>query len=300
MKRTLSLLCLTALVLSVGLVLPARAAQVWISDILAQPQRYWNTTVTVVGQVQAVAANPAGTTRGAYTLLDDSCPNPLTIRTTDLPPVGRNYSVTGTIIQDPANANAPLMKEISRQEPGMSSMIKYILIGAAAVFLILIIILIVVLAKPKQKAPAMETIRPMSPPSGPAPDLGRTTKIPPSATMPAAAPSGGGRTQVFVSLGADIVVDKGPDKGKEFTLHKQVTSIGRPGSRKNDIELNDDTVSKEQSSVYYDGSKKEFSIANESMTNPTKVNGQSISGPIVLDNEAVIEMGRSVLRFRKQ
>jgi pSer/pThr/pTyr-binding forkhead associated (FHA) protein len=138
------------------------------------------------------------------------------------------------------------------------------------------------------------------PNTGPAPDLGRTTKIPPSATMPAAAPSGGGRTQVFVSLGADIVVDKGPDKGKEFTLHKQVTSIGRPGSRKNDIELNDDTVSKEQSSVYYDGSKKEFSIANESMTNPTKVNGQSISGPIVLDNEAVIEMGRSVLRFRKQ
>jgi hypothetical protein len=249
----------------------------------------------VIGQVQGVVANPPGTTRGTYTLLDDSSPNPLTIQTKDLPPVGKTFSVTGTIIQDPTQANVPLMRELRRESPGMSSVMKYVLIGAAVVFFILIIVLIVVLTKPKARPAASETLRPVGPPSGPAPDLGRTTKLPPSA-----APPTGDRTQVFVSLGADIVVDKGPDKGMEFTLHKQVTTIGRPGSRKNDIEVNDDTVSKEQASIYYDAQRKEFSLANESGTNPTRLNGQPIAGPTVLANDALIEMGRTVLRFRKQ
>lgn len=297
MKKLLSSFLLAA-ALAFVLALPVLAAQqVWISDILANPQRFWNTTVTVIGQVQAVAANPAGTTRGTYTLLDESCPNPLTIRTTDLPPVGRNYSVTGTIVQDPAQANVPQLKEYGREAPGMSSMMKYILIGAAVVFFILIIILIVVLTKPKQKYGVSETIRPVSPPSGPALDPGRTTKLAPTAVAP---PPSGDRTQVFANLGADILIDKGPDKGKEFTLHKQVTTLGRAGSRKNDIELNDETVSKEQASIYFDAQKKEFSIANESGTNPTKLNGQAIAGPTLLVNDALIEMGRSILRFRKQ
>jgi len=288
-----------AAALILALALPIQAAQqVWISDILANPQRFWNTTVTVVGQVQAVAANPAGTTRGTYTLLDESCPNPLTIRTTDLPPVGKTFSVTGTVVQDTAQANVPQLKEYRREAPGMSSMMKYILIGAAAVFFILIIILIVVLTKPKQRSGAApETIRPSGPPMGSARDMDKTTRLAPTAVAPA--PSGD-RTQVFANLGADILIDKGPDKGKEFTLHKQVTTLGRPGSRKNDIELNDETVSKEQASIFYDAQKKEFSIANESGTNPTKLNGQVIAGPMILGNDAQIEMGRSVLRFRKQ
>ena len=71
----------------------AFADQEWVSDILANPSRYWNRTITVDGQVQAVTANPVGTTRGIYTLLDDSGPNPITIRINDLPPIGRNYAV---------------------------------------------------------------------------------------------------------------------------------------------------------------------------------------------------------------
>lgn len=296
MKKLCRPLVLTALALA--LTLSAQAAQqVWISDILANPQRYWNTTVTVIGQVQAVAANPAGTTRGTYTLLDESCPNPLTIRTTDLPPVGKNFSVTGTIVQDPAQANVPQLKEYRREAPGMSNLMKYILIGAAAVFFILIIILIVVLSKPRQKGVSSETIRPAGPPSGYAPDMSRTTKLPPTAIAP---PPASDRTQVFANLGADVLIDKGPDKGKEFTLHKQVTTLGRAGSRKNDIELNDETVSKEQASIFYDAQKKEFTIANESGTNPTKLNGQPIAGPTLLTHDALIDMGRTVLRFRKQ
>jgi len=292
---------LAAMILPILLASSAAAAQVWIVDILANPARYWNMTVTLVGQVQNVAANPAGTTRGTYTLLDESCPNPITVRTNELPPVGKSYSVTGIIIQDPAAAGAPLLKEVSRSSPGMASTTLYILIGAGAVFLILLVVFIVMLSRPKQKAAAQaetirprpqDTIRPAVPPAAYA-DPGKTTKIP---SGPAPLPD---KTQVFMSLGADIIVEKGPDKGNEFPLHKQVMTIGRPGARKNDIELGDDTVSKDQASIYYDNARKTFSIANESATNPTKVNGQQISGPTLIEHDAVIEMGRTVLRFKK-
>lgn len=282
MRKSGLYVLLAAIVLPLLLAASAAAAQVWIVDILANPARYWNMTVTLVGQVQNVAANPAGTTRGTYTLLDESCPKPITVRTNELPPVGKSYSVTGIIIQDPAEAGTPLLKEVSRSSPGMASTTLYILIGAGALFLILLVVFIVMLSKPKQKAAA------------PA----ETTKIP-SGPTPTFAPPAADKTQVFMSLGADIVVERGPDKGKEFPLHKQVMTIGRPGTRKNDLELGDDTVSKDQASIYYDNTRKTFSIANESATNPTKVNGQPISGPTLIENDAVIEMGRTLLRFKK-
>jgi uncharacterized protein (DUF4415 family) len=295
-KRILSVLAFAAL----PLVLAASAAaqETWIVDILGNPARYWNTTVTVVGQVQTVTPNPAGTTRGTFTLLDESCPNPLTIRTNDLPPISRNFKVTGVIIQDSAQANVPVMKELSRSAPGMASTTLYLLIGAGFAFVVLLIIFIVLLTKPKKQAGIQETIRPGTRPMAAPSDPSRTTKIP-AAPSPIASAAGPAKTQVFLRLDADIIIDKGPDQGKEFPLHQLVTTVGRPGSRKNDIELNDETVSKEQVSIYYDNVKKQFSVANESATNPTRINDQPISGPTVVENGALIEIGRTVLRFKK-
>ena len=102
-------------VLGLVLLLPtaASAQQAWIADILANPSRHWNLKVTLVGQVQNAVANPAGTTRGTYTLLDDSGPTPITVRTTDLPPVGRTFSIVGIVLPDPVSG-APILKEVSR------------------------------------------------------------------------------------------------------------------------------------------------------------------------------------------
>jgi hypothetical protein len=287
----------------------AQAQQVWIVDILTNPARNWNRTVTLVGQVQNVVANPAGTTRGTYTLLDDSCPNTLTVRTNDLPPVGRTFSVTGVVIQDPTST-APILKELSRAEPGLSSSMLLLLAGAGVLFLALLVVFIVLLMKPKKaaapqpvQARAQETVRPPArpaPAAAPAPPVApampdRTTKVAPAPIAPPPADA----TQRFVSLGADLVVERGPDKGREFPLHKPVTTIGRPGARKNDVELADDTVSKDQASIYYDHSRRQFSIANESATNPTAVNGAQISGPTLLENGSLIELGRTILRFKK-
>jgi hypothetical protein len=304
-KRGLVTAC-SAAFLCLMVATSAFAQTTWIVDILANPARFWNTTITVSGQVQTVTPNPAGTTRGTYTLLDESCPNPLTIRTDDLPPVSRNFKVRGVIIQDPAAANVPIMKELSRSAPGLASTTLYLLVGAGVVFVVLLVIFIVLLTKPRRAVTPAETIRPAARPAAaptvvpppPIIDASKTTKIP-TAGVPPPAPSPV-KTQVFISLGADIVIDKGPDKGKEFALHQQVTTIGRPGTRKNDVELNDDTVSKEQASIYYDNVKKQFTVANESATNPTRVNGQTISGPTLIENGSLLEMGRTVLRFKKE
>jgi hypothetical protein len=310
MKRK-AIILLIGMVAATGLISnKAYAEQEFIVDIITNPARYWNMTVTIVGDVQAVIANPPGTTRGTYTILDDSCPNTLTVQTRDLPPIGKSFQVTGVVVQDPNQATIPMLREISRQAPGMSSTMRLLLYGGGALFLILLIIFIVLLAKPKGGARPVQTARPaprptQAPPPPPAPaptptaravDPTKTAKMPTTA----APPPPPDKTQVFMSLGAEVVVDKGPDQGKDFALHKQVSSIGRPGTRKNDIEIGDDTVSKEQASIYYDSATKVFTIANESMTNPTKINGAMLTEPVTLNDGDKIEMGRTVLVFKKQ
>jgi len=299
MKKNFLFLLMTAIFILGILTNDAIARQEWISDILANPARHWNVTVTIVGQVQKVTANPPGTTRGTYTLLDDSSTTPIIIRTKDLPPIGKTYQVTGVVIQDPTQANVPIINEINRTTPGFPLWMKYLLIGGGSLFLVLLIIFIVLLVRPKGAARAPETIRPtVRPAAPPAPSVvepSPTRKVP-TTSPPYPEPD---KTRAFLSLGAEIIIEKGPDKGQEFTLHKQVTTIGHAGVRKNDVELTDDTVSKEQASIFYDNTTKEFFVKNESITNPTQVNQKVVTGSAILKNNDAIEMGATVLRFRK-
>jgi hypothetical protein len=274
------------------------ADQEWIRDILERKDRYWNTTVTVIGQVAAVKADPEGTTRGTYQLRDESTKDLLTVATNDLPPVGRTYSVTGVILQSPENAAVPYLKEAKRSSPGLSSTIKLLLYGGGLLFLILLVVFIVLLLRPRAKGAAGVTIRPGVRPGAEVPDFDKTRKVSPAGTpAPVSVPD---KTQVYLSLGADLIVEKGPDRGKEFSLHKQVTTIGRPGARKNDVELTDDTVSKEQASIFYDNVRKSFSIRNESTTNTTLVNKNIVTETTGLKNGDLIEMGKTVFRFKQE
>jgi pSer/pThr/pTyr-binding forkhead associated (FHA) protein len=273
--------------------LSALAQDVFLRDIFGHPERYYNLPVTVSGTVQAVQANPVGTERGQYTISDESTTNTLTVKTERLPKIGVTYKIRGILVADPARDNVPMLKEESRSSPGTSST-TIVLILAGIVFLVLLVLLLRLMSKSKTGPRSAPVIRPASRASAAAsPDLAKTIRVPPGAD---AAP---GKTQVYLNLGASIVVDKGPDAGKEFPLHTLATAIGRPGARKNDIELTDGTVSKEQATVRYDNTKKEFSIVNESSTNPTRVDQKELSGPTVIADGAVIEIGKTVLRFKK-
>ncbi len=272
--------------------LAASAQDVYILDILGHPERFYNRTVTIIGQVQSVQAIQSGTSRGQYTIFDDSTPNPLTVKSESLPKIGKIFTITGTLIADPARVNVPVLMEESRSSPGSSLITTAILIAAAVVFLILLVLLLRYLSRSKTAGHGAPVIRPGQ--GGAAtPDMGKTIRVAPAAE-PASA-----KTQVYLNLGATIVVEKGADAGKEYPLHMLVIGVGRPGARKNDIELTDGTVSKEQATIRYDNIRKEFTLVNESQTNPTRVNGADVAEPVVLADGAGIEMGKTVLRFKK-
>ena len=304
--KTKGFIILICVVLSIGVFTnEAQARKVWIRDILNSIDQYWNVEVTIIGEVQTVNANPPGTTRGTYEVRDDSCRGDqcLVVRTRDLPPVGKAFSITGVIVMmDPDAAQIqPILNEISRTAPGLPGWLLIVLIAGGALFLILLIILIVLLVKPK--APKTEPFQPATTPAAPPPTPqpqapeAQTRKV--EAPSPAPEPAQE-KTRAFLSLRAEIKIEKGPDAGKDHTLHKQVTTIGRSGARKNDIELSDDTVSKEQASIFYDNTTKEFSIRNESTTNPTQVNKKIVTDPIKLEQDDLIEVGATTLRFHKE
>jgi len=280
--------------------------QNWIADIRAVPQRHLNREVTVEGQVMVATPNPPGTTRGAYMLVDDSDPNGIPIRTRDLPPPGREYSVTGTVIQDPQTGEF-MIDEISRAPIGRPTWLIPAVIALGVVVLLLGWALVRALRKPARPGlaggPSYAYAGGTGLPGGGG--SAAPTVRPPSATSAptAAAPSPrveatevvdrGGETEVFRSLGAAFRVMEGPDTGKTYPLGKPIVTIGRRGRRSNDITLSDTSISREQARLSYNEESKVFTLINESKTNPTRVDGVTIDAR-ELSEGARIEMGRTV------
>ena len=303
MKRHFMIFLFELILISGFLFSPAFSSQEWIKDIFEKPDRFQNLSVTIEGQVLDATSDPEGTTQGFYIFVDESCGKDenITIRTTDLPPAGKMYRVKGIVMTD-ATDGSVYIKEINRSAPGMPSWMIIVLIGAGILFLVLLIILIVILVKPKGAIKSAQGFQPQTITPEPRPAAPPTPTTGPTPTRKEEAPSSPdpAKTRVFLSLRADISIEKGSDEGKTYTFHKQITTIGRGGSRKNDIELSDNTVSKEQSTIFYDNITKEFSIRNESTTNPTQVNQKNVIDPIILKNNDLIEVGASALRFKKE
>lgn len=294
---------------------PAVLAQDWIADIRAVPQRHVNREVTVEGQVMAATPNPPGTTRGTYMIVDDSDPNGIAIRTRDLPAPGREFAVTGTVIQDP-QTGAFLIDEISRAPIGQPAWLIPALIGLGVVVLLLGWALVRTLRRSPEPASAGgpsyayagATVRPggAAPPTvrpggadrtaAPAPAEPRTAEPapPPRAAKsdPTEVLERGEATEVFRSLGATFHVTEGPDAGKTFPIGKPVVLIGRKGRRANDITLTDTSISREQARLTYNEESNSFTLVNESKTNPTRVDGQTFDAR-ELSEGATIEMGRT-------
>ena len=194
------------------------------------------------------------------------------------------------------NIKVSVVGQVVENSPGMSNNTKYLLFGGGFLFLVLLIILISQLVRSKKPPLPRSTVETASPPGESYPDMDETRKITPAQSEAAFSPD---KTHAFMNLEAELIVQRGDDQGKQFTLHKQATTIGRTGARKNDVELMDDTVSKQQATIFYDNDNKQFSIRNESTTNPTKVNDQIINEPAVLHFDDTIEMGKTMLLFKK-
>lgn len=297
---------------------PTALAQDWIADIRAVPQRHVNREVTVEGQVMAATPNPAGTTRGTYMLVDDSDPTGIAIRTRDLPAPGREFSVSGTVIQDP-QTGAFLIDEISRAPVGRPGWLLPTLIGLGIAVVLLGWALVRSLRGTDEPegmtdrgyAHAGATVRPGTArgaaptihPGGAASGGGFPPRHDASGSAPTAARpapksdatevlEAGEATEVFRSLGASFHVTEGPDAGKSFPIGKTVVLIGRRGRRGNDITLTDTSISREQARLSYNEEADTFTLINESKTNPTRVDGTAVDAK-ELSEGAKIEMGRT-------
>lgn len=300
------------------------AAQEWIADIKATPQRHMNREVTIEGQVMATQPNPVGTTRGLYQVVDDpdNDPDGIWVRTRELPPVGQEFQVTGTVIQlqqpptPQAGQGATIaLDEISRSPAGRPGWLIPALVIAGIVVLILLVMLILTLTRDRKPAAAEPAAPTAGPTVRPSPPASQGTPSPPPAagasgtagSTPTAAAgdrteavtSSGDRTEVFRNLGATFAITGGPDAGKEFPIGKTTTLIGRAGRRKNDVELTDTAVSREQAKVVYNDETKSFTVINESKTNPTKVDGTTVEARELTD-EARIEMGKTTAELRRE
>lgn len=117
-----------------------------------------------------------------------------------------------------------------------------------------------------------------------------TRFVSPKPVAPAAA------TTIFVDLGADLVVAEGPDTGKKFPLTKPRITIGRRGGRANEVELTDQSVSREHAKIVYNPTDQTFNLINESTTNPARVNGTAIESALLQNND-LIQLGSTGLKF---
>jgi pSer/pThr/pTyr-binding forkhead associated (FHA) protein len=134
-------------------------------------------------------------------------------------------------------------------------------------------------------------MKPATTPPGAVPKPPRAPAVP--------KPSDSQKTELYRNLGASLRITEGPDKGKEFPIGKLVTLIGREGRRDNDITLTDTSVSREQAKLLYDEGEKEFTLVNESKTNPTHVDGEQVD-TLTLDDGAQIEMGRTAAKLERE
>jgi hypothetical protein len=196
-------------------------------------------------------------------------------------------------------AAAPTPAPAPVETPASSSMMQNpMVIGGIVVVVLVVIALIIVANRNKQPAPAAAEYAPLptqAPASATATQASSVATQVSSGTATMVASKG---TEVFMRLGGELTISEGPDRGRNFVISKPTTLIGRAGQRKNELELTDSTISREQAKVLYNNMDRSFKIINESTTNPTRVNGNTVDTAVLQDGDR-IEFGNTVVRFKK-
>lgn len=87
-----------------------------------------------------------------------------------------------------------------------------------------------------------------------------------------------------------------PYRDRQWGLGAEPVTIGRPGTRRNKVEMDDPTVSREHGTIENVGGA--YYLRPESKSTPTFVNGESIEALRALADGDLIQIGQQVLRFR--
>ncbi len=266
-----------------------------IGDINAVVQRFWNRPVALEGQVVSVQADPIGTTRGVYLLIDDSDRNGIRVQSKNLPAPGEVFRVSGVVVQDPQNARLALVQETDRARVN-NPIFLYLMVGSGLLALVLIGALIVTLVRRPVVPP------PASPGNG---GFGGGIPWPPEpggdseAAAPRRPPTSDNLTVKFEYSGHRLDIVEGPDQGKSVQVGVSPFLIGRGGGRANHLELSDRTVSRSQCAVRRHPKTGEYALEHQGGTNDTLVNGKSVQvAPLAPGSR--IRVGATVIELVKE
>jgi hypothetical protein len=99
----------------------------------------------------------------------------------------------------------------------------------------------------------------------------------------------------MASLGAELEVIHGPDKGKQIPITKDALTLGREGT---DILFTDASVSRMQATLTHEEGR--FVLSDAKSAYGTRVNGEKLAGPRVLVNGDEVAFGvGTVMAFRQ-
>ncbi len=246
----------------------------YISDIINNPTRFMNMTVVISGRVQE--SNPAGpTTPGSFVLTDDSFGS-ITVLTYNPPAPGAVVTIEGVVQVDPTT-QTPYVRELKVVSGGLPVSVWAII--AAAVVLILIVVFIMILRRPSFKEEKMEPTLTRTRGTSVTEGSGRTEKVRMTEY------GGAAKTDKVPTNAAQLEIISGERQGEKIVLVME-NLIGR---EKGNIRFTDKSVSREHARIRYSGGK--YSINNVSLTNPTRVNGETISDERELSEGDEIQFG---------
>ena len=219
-----------------------------------------------------VTPSQPGLKSGFYTIRDES-DKTIEVKTEELPAPGEAFIVEG-IVAMKAGTQTPYLKELKR---GKGSLLPYMVILAAVIVLILTGILVYLLRRPGDIEPAYEETG--------APEPTRPIK---AKDMKRVAPE---RTIEVPAIPAQLEVMNGLRKGEKYILKKN-NLIGR---EEGDLTLGDPTVSTEHAQIAF--KEKRYVLSNKSLTNPTKINKNTVERLQELKDGDEIVMGSIKLKF---
>lgn len=279
--------------------------EVWISNILANPQDFWQKPIKIIGTVQDIQVEPKGTKQGYYQLMDSN-QEVIDVKSNDLPNVGGHVVVVGVVGQSKENAMKPLVIETERQWVWTSFIFIFLGIVCMIATMVFIIIKFFRGAAVEQSEAGQETLngsgrilpahvkqkkmRRKAEPQPPSKQYAETTFIDSRVLESLEGP-------VNKSVTVQLEVIAGPDKGKKFHFTRSNISIGRSGRRLNDIELNDVTISREQARLELNRSGAGHVLKNEGTTNPTLINGQPLAVAKLKHGDEIL-VGTTLLQYK--
>lgn len=215
---------------------------------------------------------------GTYTL-KDKYGGSIKVWTMELPGSGEYIKIKGVISKD-QDSNLLIRQ---RQFTWLEKYLVYAIIVAVVVVIALLIILIILNKRSKQSGIA-------DIPVGMPPQ--EETRRPKAETTPAPAPEA---TTKLIEPRASVTTVDGASAGRTYEIIKPDILIGRDDGCDIQLPESDTSVSRRHARIKH--GNRQYTIINESKTNPTRVNGKEIGTGILQDGDE-IKVGTTKLQFK--